>query len=69
MSAIEILGNGPLSGEIEVQGSKNAVLPMMAAAILHKNAVVFCRPILYTKRDFLPRARCPGKFTRKAADT
>ena len=30
MSAIEILGNGPLSGEIEVQGSKNAVLPMMA---------------------------------------
>lgn len=40
MSAIEILGNGPLSGEIEVQGSKNAVLPMMAAAVLGNGMTV-----------------------------
>lgn len=40
MSAIEILGNGPLSGEIEVQGSKNAVLPMMAAAVLGNGITV-----------------------------
>lgn len=34
MSEIEILGGGTLKGELEIQGSKNAVLPMMAAAVL-----------------------------------
>ena len=34
MNSIHIKGNGPLAGEISVQGSKNAVLPIMAATIL-----------------------------------
>ncbi len=34
MSAIQIQGLKPLKGTVEIQGSKNAVLPMMAAAVL-----------------------------------
>ena len=40
MSVIEVQGLTPLEGEIKIQGSKNAVLPMMAAAILHKGTTV-----------------------------
>lgn len=40
MSTIQVQGLHPLKGEIEIQGSKNAVLPMMAASILHKGTVV-----------------------------
>lgn len=40
MSVIQIQGLHPLKGEIEIQGSKNAVLPMMAASILHKGTTV-----------------------------
>lgn len=40
MSEIEILGGGPLCGELTVQGSKNAVLPMMAAAVLANGTTV-----------------------------
>lgn len=40
MSVIEVQGLKPLEGEIKIQGSKNAVLPMMAAAILHKGTTV-----------------------------
>ncbi|MFR5601922.1 MAG: UDP-N-acetylglucosamine 1-carboxyvinyltransferase [Lachnospiraceae bacterium] len=40
MSVIQVQGCMPLKGEIEIQGSKNAVLPMMAAAILHKGTTV-----------------------------
>ena len=31
---ILVRNTGPLRGEIEIQGSKNGVLPMMAAALL-----------------------------------
>lgn len=34
MSSVRISGGFPLGGEIKLQGSKNAVLPMMAAALL-----------------------------------
>jgi UDP-N-acetylglucosamine 1-carboxyvinyltransferase len=34
MDAIEIRGGRPLHGEVEVSGSKNAALPMLAAALL-----------------------------------
>lgn len=34
MSCLRVLGGVPLEGEIKIQGSKNAVLPMMAAALL-----------------------------------
>lgn len=40
MSTIQVRGLLPLKGEIEIQGSKNAVLPMMAAAILHKGTTI-----------------------------
>ncbi len=40
MSIIQVHGLHPLKGEIGIQGSKNAVLPMMAASILHRGTVV-----------------------------
>lgn len=35
MKKIQILGGNPLYGEVELQGSKNAVLPMLAATVLN----------------------------------
>ena len=40
MDAIRITGGFPLDGEIAVQGSKNAALPLMAAAVLNKGVTV-----------------------------
>jgi len=40
LSAIQIQGLKPLNGSIEIQGSKNAVLPMMAAALLAAGVTV-----------------------------
>lgn len=40
MSAIRLCGLHSLNGEITIQGSKNAVLPVMAAALLHKGTTV-----------------------------
>lgn len=40
MSAIEVHGLCQMKGEIEVQGSKNASLPMMAAAILNRGITI-----------------------------
>ncbi|MGN0372522.1 MAG: UDP-N-acetylglucosamine 1-carboxyvinyltransferase [Enterocloster sp.] len=40
MSVIQVFGLTSLKGEISIQGSKNAVLPMMAAALLHKGVTV-----------------------------
>lgn len=40
MSAIRLCGLHPLNGEITIQGSKNAVLPIMAASLLHKGTTV-----------------------------
>lgn len=34
MDIIHVQGSGPLRGEIQIQGSKNAVLPILAAAVL-----------------------------------
>lgn len=36
MECIEILGGKPLYGNVKIQGSKNAVLPIMAGTILNK---------------------------------
>lgn len=38
---ILVRNTGPLSGAIEIQGSKNAVLPMMAAALLAEGTTTF----------------------------
>lgn len=40
MNKIEITGNIPLNGEVCIQGSKNAALPLMAGAILHEGTTV-----------------------------
>ena len=40
MSVIRIQGLQRLHGEISIQGSKNAALPVMAAALLHSGVVV-----------------------------
>lgn len=40
VSAIQIQGMRPLHGTIEIQGSKNAVLPLMAAALLAPGTTV-----------------------------
>jgi UDP-N-acetylglucosamine 1-carboxyvinyltransferase len=41
MDAIEITGGRPLSGEVEVSGSKNATLPQIAAALLAPGRSIF----------------------------
>lgn len=40
MDYIEINGGHPLEGEVRIQGSKNAALPILAAAVLHKGITV-----------------------------
>ncbi|MCI9106514.1 MAG: UDP-N-acetylglucosamine 1-carboxyvinyltransferase, partial [Lachnospiraceae bacterium] len=40
MSVIRIQGLKSLRGEMKIQGSKNAVLPVMAAALLHEGMIV-----------------------------
>ena len=40
MSVKQIEGGHPLNGELVIQGSKNAVLPVMAAAVLHNGITV-----------------------------
>lgn len=40
MSAIQVRGLRPLNGRVEIQGSKNAVLPIMAAALLSAGVTV-----------------------------
>lgn len=40
MSAVQVRGLLPLCGKIKVQGSKNAVLPMMAASLLARGVTV-----------------------------
>ncbi len=40
MREIRIVGGRPLQGEIRVQGSKNAVLPMLAGALLNRGQTV-----------------------------
>ena len=40
MNSIKISGGTPLCGKVAVQGSKNAALPMIAAAILCKDVSV-----------------------------
>src|SRR5438874_4269726 len=41
MDAIEITGGRPLSGEVQVSGSKNATLPQIAAALLSPGRSIF----------------------------
>lgn len=40
MKAVEVIGGYPLNGEIRIQGSKNGILPVMAASILQNGSCV-----------------------------
>ncbi len=40
MEYLEIKGGSPLCGEIRIQGSKNAALPILSAAVLHRGITV-----------------------------
>lgn len=40
MDCIQIVGGKPLKGQVSIQGSKNAALPMIAAAFLHRGVSV-----------------------------
>ena len=40
LKSIRIQGGRPLNGTVRIQGSKNAALPMMAAAVLHRGTTV-----------------------------
>ena len=40
MNGIKVTGGIPLQGEVQIQGSKNAALPIMAAALLNKGTTV-----------------------------
>lgn len=40
MSSIEVIGGEQLKGELKIQGSKNAALPVIAATILNKGVTV-----------------------------
>lgn len=48
MECLEIIGGCPLHGSVRVQGSKNAALPILAAAVLHRGVTVLhhCPKIL-----------------------
>ncbi|MDF2538801.1 MAG: murA2 [Herbinix sp.] len=48
MSSIEVIGGEQLKGELKIQGSKNAALPIIAATILNKGTTVLknCPKIL-----------------------
>ncbi|MHB8128659.1 MAG: UDP-N-acetylglucosamine 1-carboxyvinyltransferase [Mobilitalea sp.] len=48
MSSIEVIGGEQLKGEIKIQGSKNAALPVIAATILNKGITILknCPKIL-----------------------
>lgn len=40
MKAVEVIGGYPLNGEIKIQGSKNGILPVLAASVLQKGVCV-----------------------------
>ena len=48
MDGIKVLGGHPLHGEIAIQGSKNAILPIIAGTLLHDGITVLhnCPKIL-----------------------
>ena len=48
MAYIEVIGGRHLHGEIDIHGSKNAVLPILAASILHKGItkIKYCPKII-----------------------
>ena len=54
MDRFEIVGRNQLSGEVEISGAKNAVLPMMAASMLSPGKTILDNtPNLRDTRTFI----------------
>ena len=54
MDRFEIVGGNQLSGEVEISGAKNAVLPMMAASMLSPGkTIIENTPNLRDTRTFI----------------
>ena len=68
MSVIEINGPYTLSGEYDVQGSKNSILPILAATILARGECIIknCPDILdvRTSIEILNYLGCKCKFEK-----
>ena len=67
MNVIEISGGNPLCGKVKIQGSKNASLPLLAAAVLIKGVTVIhnCPRItdVFSMIRLLEAVGCKTKFT------
>ena len=67
MKGIRVVGGIPLNGEVRIQGSKNAALPLMAAALLNKGTTILygCPKIadVFAMEEILRLlgAKTPGK--------
>jgi len=66
MEALRIKGPTQLMGTVEVQGSKNAVLPMMAAAVINASRTKICNcpdiSDVYDSCDILRLVGCKVEF-------
>ena len=61
MNAIHIHGGSPLHGEVKIQGSKNAVLPIMAATVLVKGTCIIQNcPDISDVRYMMKLLKCIG---------
>ena len=59
MSSICIRGGYCLNGEVDIQGAKNAALPIMAASLLNKGLSVLDGALRYRMSDI-----CAGCLNR-----
>lgn len=70
MNSIHVIGNGPLTGEVFVQGSKNAVLPILAATILINGVCILKNcPDISDVDCMLRLLRCLGCKADRDKDT
>ena len=61
MAYIQVEGGNPLKGSLRVQGAKNAVLPILSAALLHNGTTVLTEvPDISDVRDTLELLRVLG---------
>lgn len=66
MAYIQVEGGGRLCGSVSVQGSKNAVLPVLSAAMLHEGTTVFTNvPEISDVADTLELMRQAGCRVRR----
>ena len=70
MSALKIDGGVPLDGRISVHGSKNSVLPILAATLIHSGeSVIHNCPDLRDVRSAMNILKYLGCSVRREGDT